>query len=51
MNTQFLIFGVGGALLFLFALQFWRSMRDDMNGSAVSDAWLADRKRMKEETE
>ena len=51
MNTQVMVFGVGGALLLLFAFQFWRSMRDDMNGSAVSDAWLADRKRVKEDSE
>ena len=51
MYTQFVIFGVGGALLVLFAFQVWRSMREDMNRSAVSDAWLADRKRVKEETE
>jgi hypothetical protein len=51
MDTQFVIFGVGGALLVLFAFQAWRSMRDDMNRSAVSDAWLADRKRLKEDSE
>lgn len=43
--------GAGGVLLLAFAFQVFRLARNDMNHSAVSDAWLAERKRMKEELE
>ncbi|HEY6360967.1 MAG TPA: hypothetical protein VIX63_07665 [Vicinamibacterales bacterium] len=51
MDTQLVIVGVGGALLAVFAFQVWRSTRDDMNRSTVSESWLAERRRIKEEQE
>ena len=43
--------GAGGALLLAFVFQVYRSARGDMDHAAVSDAWLAERKRIKDETE
>ena len=51
MDTQLMFVGAGGVLLLAFVFQVFRSARGDMNHSAVSDAWLAERKRTKEELE
>jgi hypothetical protein len=51
MDTQLMFVGAGGVLLVAFGFQVFRSARGDMNHSAVSQAWLAERKRMKEELE
>ena len=51
MDTQLMFVGAGGILLLAFAFQVFRSARGNMHHSAVSDAWLAERKRMKEELE
>ena len=42
--------GAGGALLLAFAFQVYRTARGE-NHSAVSETWLAERKRMKDEHE
>jgi hypothetical protein len=51
MDTQVMFVGAGGVLFLAFVFQVLRSARGDMHHSAVSDAWLAERKRMKEELE
>ena len=51
MDSQVAVYMVGAALLAVFAFQVWRSTRDDMTGSAVSQTWLAERKRVKDEQE
>jgi hypothetical protein len=51
METQLVMFGVGGALLAVVAFQVWRTTRDDLNGPAVSETWLAERRRIKDEQE
>jgi hypothetical protein len=51
MDTQLMLVGAGGVLLLAFVFQVFRSTRGDMNHSAVSEAWLAERKRMKDEIE
>lgn len=51
MDTQPALVWVAGALVVIFAFQVWRSTRQDMSGSAVSEAWLAERKRVKENEE
>ena len=50
MDTQLMFVVAGGVLLLGFVFQVVRSTRSDMH-SAVSEAWLAERKRMKEELE
>jgi hypothetical protein len=49
MDTQLMFVGAGGVLLFAFVFQIFRAARSEMNDSAVSGAWLAERKRMKDE--
>jgi hypothetical protein len=51
MDTQLMFVGAGGVLLLAFVFQVVRSARSEINHSAVSDAWLAERKRMKDEHE
>jgi hypothetical protein len=51
MDTQLMFVGAGGALLLAFAFQVYRTARGEMNHSAVSETWLAERKRMKDELE
>ena len=51
MDTQLMFVGAGGVLFLAFVVQVFRSARSNMHHSAVSDAWLAERKRMKEELE
>ena len=41
--------GVAAALLLMFAFQFYRSTRGNMDDSPVSATWLAERKRMKDD--
>ena len=51
MDTQLMFVGAGGALLLAFVFQVYRTARNEINNSAVSEAWLAERKRIKEEHE
>jgi hypothetical protein len=51
MDTQLMFVGVGGVLFLAFMFQVFRSARSNMHHSAVSEAWLAERKRMKDEVE
>ncbi len=46
-----MIAGAGGALLLVFVFQVYRSARGDMDDSPVSDTWLAERKRLKDDGE
>jgi len=44
-----MFFGAGGALVLAVVFQIYRSTRSDMDRSAVSESWLAERKRFKDE--
>jgi hypothetical protein len=51
MDTQLMFVGFGGVLVLTFMFQVFRSARGHMTHAAVSETWLAERKRMKDEHE